>query len=183
MMMASRNVARSTTKIVVNDSMAFHPSQRIVHPTVGQAFAFYPSNTGTATRIPKSSKIASSLTIQKSAATCGHSRSELDALFAQSRRETVGVRNTTQSRVNESFAFYPAQKESVNAGATKFSFAFYPSAGMARKQMRSTAQEASSSASSSSEQVAASDNNMSLLAAGSFAMGLLVQTGRFIGRP
>jgi hypothetical protein len=201
----TRTMARSATKTMVNDSIAFYPSKTAATKAVkGDSFAFYP--TAGATRIPKTS--SSNMAIirsqnQEPAAQFAskYSRAELDSMFATSRmmQQTPKTVSRNQSRVSssaDSFAFYPAGRNSTlnrttTTNAKDASFGFYPSQGVTRNQKQLVAAAASkpkkpSTSTSTNAQATAeeaTDNNMSIFAAGSFAMGLLVQAGRTVARP
>eukprot|EP00429_Kryptoperidinium_foliaceum_P004511 CAMPEP_0176024680 /NCGR_PEP_ID=MMETSP0120_2-20121206/12063_1 /TAXON_ID=160619 /ORGANISM="Kryptoperidinium foliaceum, Strain CCMP 1326" /LENGTH=193 /DNA_ID=CAMNT_0017357859 /DNA_START=60 /DNA_END=641 /DNA_ORIENTATION=- len=185
---SSRNAARSACKLMGNDSLAFYPSaSNGVKKTAGGAFAFYPS--AGAKRIPVSQQTTTK-TIPKpqekpTAATLNYSRSDLDALFAQSRQVAVNRNNVTLKNTSDSMAFHAVknnQAKSTIQSSKKGSFAYYPSQGAARN-IKNTKSNNASSKSTNSAQADNNNNNMSIFAAGSLAMGMFVQAGRAFARP
>lgn len=198
---SSRNMARTASKSMPNDSLAFYPAtqQRVAAASKqSDSFAFYPSTVG-ATRIPKtkmnnassSSNMVQNQNQSRSAATCNYSRAELDAMFAKSRvQPTPTSTNSIKTPAVDSFAFYPGNRSmtspsnSTATNAKDASLAFYPSNGVVKQN-----QQAINSSSASARRFAAeeegattNDNNMSFLALSSFAMGVMVQTGRSFAR-
>mmetsp|Transcript_96533 Transcript_96533/g.270194 ORF Transcript_96533/g.270194 Transcript_96533/m.270194 type:complete len:211 (-) Transcript_96533:50-682(-) len=201
----TRIVARSAAKTMVNDSMAFYPSKTSATNAMkgGDSFAYYASTTG-AIRIPKTSTNFNMAFIRNqnqepaAQAVSKYSRAELESMFAKSRvaqqQPATRSQNLAASTTGDSFAFYPAGRNTaVNNKTTSAkdpSFAFYPSQGVTRDQeqlvlaaSKKSKKQPSTSSNAQAAAEEASDNNMSLFAAGSFAMGLMVQAGRTLARP
>lgn len=185
---AALRSATANTKTIVNDSVAFYPSsQRMAakQAAKGDAFAFYPSNG--ATRIPK--KRAESFVTkqhqqqQQTNYTSKYSRSELDAMFAKSRMAAKPAESATRLSTKDSMAFYPAREQGMvvntTTSAKDASFGFYAS-NSARTTKTAVKPEQVSRKSSSPK--AAEENHLSLYAAGSLAMGFVLQTGRSLAR-
>lgn len=200
----TRIVARSAAKTMVNDSMAFYPSKTsATNAMKGDSFAYYASTTG-AIRIPKTSTNYNMTFIRNqnqepaAQAVSKHSRAELESMFAKSRvpqqQPATRSQNLAAASTGDSFAFYPAGRSTAvnnkTTSAKDTSFAFYPSQGVTRDQeqlvlaaSKKSKKQPSTSSNAQAAAEEASDNNMSLFAAGSFAMGLMVQAGRTLARP
>lgn len=194
----SNNIARnglkrvaSNTKAIVNDSVAFYPtSQRMTSKQAvkSDSFGFYPS-TG-ATRIPKKA-VGSFITKQQQQPHVNYaskySRSELDAMFAKSRMEAKPVQSAAKLSTKDSMAFYPARKHGMvvntTTSASDASFGFYSNT-VSKQQLKAcpALKPKQQTTSNSSSQEAAKENHLSLYAAGSLAMGILVQAGRSLAR-
>jgi hypothetical protein len=194
----SRTMARSASKMMSNDSIAFYPSatqQNRAAKKAADSFGFSPS-TG-ATRIPTNniSKPAmnSIRSKEQQSLVCKYSRVELDSMFSKSRVQKEASRKSTSTRSKtaaESFSFYPTRRSGTNTismnTSKDVSFGYYSSNGVAARNSKKVATKTTTFSTSSQENASSStgsDNNMSLFAASSFAMGFFVQAGRTFARP
>eukprot|EP00339_Tiarina_fusa_P014755 CAMPEP_0117009798 /NCGR_PEP_ID=MMETSP0472-20121206/8797_1 /TAXON_ID=693140 ORGANISM="Tiarina fusus, Strain LIS" /NCGR_SAMPLE_ID=MMETSP0472 /ASSEMBLY_ACC=CAM_ASM_000603 /LENGTH=216 /DNA_ID=CAMNT_0004712165 /DNA_START=75 /DNA_END=725 /DNA_ORIENTATION=+ len=145
----SRNVTarrlNTNNATTTRESFAFYPANTRTVPkdiaasvkNGNQSFSFYPAN-GVSQRIPRSQASAAPKQVreqvvqqQQQQQTSSYSKTELDALFAQSRAvaQKRPQQKVTESSINESFAFYPTKQGVVANTSTKSSdsFAFYGS--------------------------------------------------------
>eukprot|EP00339_Tiarina_fusa_P015560 CAMPEP_0117018888 /NCGR_PEP_ID=MMETSP0472-20121206/14556_1 /TAXON_ID=693140 ORGANISM="Tiarina fusus, Strain LIS" /NCGR_SAMPLE_ID=MMETSP0472 /ASSEMBLY_ACC=CAM_ASM_000603 /LENGTH=217 /DNA_ID=CAMNT_0004723683 /DNA_START=75 /DNA_END=728 /DNA_ORIENTATION=- len=200
----SRNVTarrlNTNNATTTRESFAFYPANTRTVPkdiaasvkNGNQSFSFYPAN-GVSQRIPRSQASAAPKQVreqvvqqQQQQQTSSYSKTELDALFAQSRAvaQKRPQQKVTESSINESFAFYPTKQGVVANTSTKSSdsFAFYGSNGVTRKrvtnsQIQNTAAQTESQGASESN-----NNNKVAVALGSIFMGALVQGRRSLAR-
>lgn len=191
---ASRTMARVATrssKGLINDSMAFHPSaasQRMpaaAKQTSDSSFAFYHSN-GASARISKAQ--SQSPPRFEEQPICKYSAEELDQIFAKSRLHATNHTSSPKTTIpKDSFAFYPAKQQQIHGGtvntATKEPFfGFYPSQGVVQRSTREVQPKASAQQ-QQQQQAKAKADNTSILAMGSVMMGFLgVQARRSMAR-